>query len=177
MGGHYQTGGIRSAQGGSFLFPITPVFNSSLQYSHNQSISLISKPQDQGTIILSLSLNTFSCHIRSCTHTTHTHPQQASQLQRIQQRSSTIYNPTIFSINHRSAPWLVTTPIIDLGLDSLVDISCIQVYTSTKHLHLHLGGTYYARVSEDLLIENETTHASSLNRSIACGGEFKVTLR
>lgn len=44
-------------QGGSFLFPITPVFNSSLQCSHNQSISLIAQPQDQGTIILSLSLS------------------------------------------------------------------------------------------------------------------------
>lgn len=32
-------------QGGSFLFPITPVFNSSLQCSHNQSISLIAQPQ------------------------------------------------------------------------------------------------------------------------------------
>lgn len=156
MEGHDQTGGIDQCKEGVSCFPSrqcsirlcsTPTTN----LSHS---SLTRKTKVQS---FSLSLNTSSCHIRSCTHTTHTPPQQTSQLQRIQQRSSTIYKPTIFSINHRSAPWLVTTPIIDLGLDSLVDISCMQGYTSTKHLHLHLGGTYYTRVSEDLLIENDAS--------------------
>lgn len=140
------------------MFPITPVFNSSLQYSHNQSISLISKPQDQGTIILSLSLSHLNLPYTIVPPIPHINtPSKHLNSNEIQQRSSTIYNPTIFSINHRSAPWLVTTPIIDLGLDSLVDISCMQGYTSTKHLHLHLGGTYYTRMSEDLLIENDAS--------------------
>lgn len=71
------------------------------------------------------------------------------------------------------------TPIIDLGLDSLVDISCMQGYTSTKHSHLHLGGTYYTRLSEGSTHRERCKSSNSeLNkneqRSIACGGEFKV---
>lgn len=123
-----------SAREGSFLFPITPVFNSSLQYSHNQSISLISKPQDQGTIILSLSLTTFSCHIRSCTpyHTPSKHLNSNESPTKIVDD----IQPPNFSINHRSAPWLVITPIIDLGLDSLVYLMyryVIQAYTSRHY--------------------------------------------
>lgn len=174
--GHDQTGGIDQCKGGSFLFPITPVFNSSLQYSHNQSISLISKPQDQGTVILSPSTPLAAIYDRA-PHTTHKHPQQASQFQRSPTNIVDDIQPPNFSINHRS-PWLVTTPIIDLGLDSLGYISCIPryvmpAYTSRQH---------QARVSEDLLIENDasprTVNLTRTNkRSIACGGEFKVTLR
>lgn len=108
------------------------------------------------------------------THTTHKHTQQASQLQRIQQRSSTIYKTKIFSIDHRSAPWLVTTPIIDLGLDSLVDISCIGMYVN-KHTPADITKHACPRICS-----SRTNHASPrtyftrTNRSIACGGEFKV---
>lgn len=139
------------------MFPITPVFNSSLQYSHNQSISLISKPQDQGTIILSLPqhLKLPYTIVQPIPHINT--PSKHLNYNEIQQTSSTIYNPPIFPINHRSTPCLVTglhiTQIIDLGLDSLVDISCMQGYTSRQH---------HARVSEDLLIENEPRKSSNL---------------
>lgn len=72
----------------------------------------------------------------------------------LQQRSSTIYKPTIFSINHRSAPWLVTTPIIDLGLDSLVDISCIYIQVPdipaeiTKHAYPRIYSSRTMQVLE-----------------------------
>lgn len=71
-----------------------------------------------------------------------------------------IYNPTIFSINHRSAPCLVTglhiTPIIDLGLD-------ILVYLMYKYVYMqgYTSRHYQARVSEDLLIENERCKSSN----------------
>lgn len=86
-------------------------------------------------------------------HTTHTPPSKHLNYNEVQQRSSTIYKPTIFSINHRSAPWLVTTPIIDLGLDILVDISCIGMLCKHRYTSRH----YQARVSEDLLIENDAS--------------------
>lgn len=79
-----------------------------------------------------------------------------------------------FSINHRSTPWLVTglhkTPIIDLGLDTLVDISCIGMYV----IQAYTSRQYYARVSEGSTHRERNNPCKSSNRSIACGGEFKV---
>lgn len=174
MEGHDQTGGIDQCKEVIFLFPITPVFNWSLQCSHNQSISLISQPQDQCTIILSLSLTTSTCHIRSCTHTTPTNPPASisiSIITNLQQSSSTIYNPPIFSINHRSAPGSVTTPIIDLGLDSFVDISCIGMYVY-KHIPADITKHTCPR---DLLIENDasprTVNLTRMNKDRSRAGE------
>lgn len=169
------------------MFPITPVFNSSLQYSHNQSISHISEPQDQGTIILSLSTPQPAIYDRA-PHTTHTYtPSKHLNSNESPTKIVDDIQAHDFSIDHRSAPWLVTTPIIDLGLDSLVDISCMQGHTSTKHLHLYTSRHYQARLSEGSAHRerNETTHASprtvnltrTNKRSIAYGGEFKVKVR
>lgn len=174
--GHDQTGGIDQCKGGGFsCFPSRQcsirLCNAATTNLSHSSLSRKTKVQSSSP---SLSLSLASTYDRA-PHTTH----PASISITTNPTKMKIYKPTIFSINHRSAPWLVTTPIIDLGLDILVDISCIgmyvmQAYTSRQH---------QARLSEDLLIENERCKSSNseLNknekRSIACGGEFKVTGR
>lgn len=164
-------------QGGSFLFPITPVFNSSLQYSHNQSISLISKPQDQGTIILSPSLYTSTCHIRSrAPHTTHTHPQQASQLQR---------NPTKI-VDDIQAHDLFDQSQISTMVSDHTDHRPKAGLTRLSHVYackylIYQQTTPRTRVRGSTHRERCKSSNSELNkneqRSIACGGEFKVTGR
>lgn len=116
-----------------------------------------------------LSLNTFSCHIRSCTHTTHTHPQQASQFQRSPTKIVDDIQPHEFSINHRSTPWLVTTPIIDLGLNSLVYLMYRYVCK-----HIPADNTTHA-CPRDLLIENDaspgTVNLTRTNKDRSRAGE------
>lgn len=154
------------------MFPITPVFNSSLQYSHNQSISPISKPQDQCTIILSPFLTTFSCHIRSCTpyHTPSKHLNSNESPTKIvddiqphdlfdqSQISTRVSDHT----DHRPRPGLTCRHLIYRYV-------CKQAYTSRNH---------YVRVSEGSTYRERCKSSNSeLNKneqiSIACGGEFK----
>lgn len=108
----------------------------------NLSHSSLSRKTKVQSFSLSLSLSLKLPHtiVHPIPHI-HT-PSKHLNYNEVQQRSSTIYNPTIFSINHRSTPWLVNiTQIIDLGLESLVDISCIGMYVCK---HIPADNTTYA---------------------------------
>lgn len=170
-------------QGGSFLFPITPVFNSSLQCSHNQSISLISKPQDQCTIILSPSTPQPAVYDRA----PHTHIHTPSKHLNSNESPTKIVDniqPHNFSDQSQISTMVSDhtdhRPRAGLTCRYLIYARTYQhktlTFTSRGYLlHTRVRGSTHRERNDPYKYSNSKLNKNE-QRSIACGGEFKVKM-
>lgn len=150
MEGHDQTGGIDQCKEGVSCFPSRQC---SIHLCSAATTNLSHSSLSRKTNVQSFSLSTPLAAIYDRAPIPHIHtPSKHLNSNESPTKILDDIQAHDFSINHRSAPWLVTTPIIDLGLDSLVDISCIcmQVPDLPADITKHA-------CPRDLLIENDAS--------------------